>query len=60
LLRSRKVSGSESLSHAVGTAPDTQLTPQALADMSEAQFERLYNELLARGDKSTILDLFGH
>jgi hypothetical protein len=40
-----------SLSQAGGTSPDTQLTARALADMSDAEFTRLYDELAARGDK---------
>ena len=27
---------------------------------SEARFEHLNNELVARGDKSKLMDLFGH
>jgi|SRR6516165_9780056 hypothetical protein len=49
-----------SLSHAGGTSPDTQLTARALADMSEAEFGRLYNELVAKGDREKLKDLFGH
>jgi hypothetical protein len=40
----RGQSVSASLSKAGGTAPDTQLTPEVLANMSEDDFERLYNE----------------
>jgi hypothetical protein len=39
---------------------DTQLTPAALAAMSDAQFEALYNELMVKGDKRKLMDLFGH
>lgn len=49
-----------SLSHAGGTSPDTQLTAKQLAEMSEADFERLYNEILAKGDKTKLMNLFGH
>lgn len=48
-----------SLSHASGNAAGTELTPQALADMPQDQFEALYNELLARGDNSKLRELFG-
>jgi hypothetical protein len=43
-----------------GAAPDTQLTPAALAEMSDAQFEALFNELQERGDKEKLKQLFGH
>jgi hypothetical protein len=56
----RGQAASQSLSRAGGTSPDTQLTPQALAAMSDAQFEALYNELLNKGDKEKLKDLFGH
>lgn len=49
-----------SLSQAGGTSPDTQPTARALADMSDAEFTRLYDELVARGDKSKLMGLFGH
>ena len=49
-----------SLSQAGGTSPDTQLTAKQLADMSEEQFAALYNELMAKGDRSKLMDLFGH
>ena len=50
----------QSLSNAGGTSVDTQLTPAALAEMSDAQFEKLYNEVMASGDKKKLMDLFGH
>ncbi len=43
-----------------GTSPDTQLTARALANMSDAQFQALYDELMAKGDKKKLMDLFGH
>jgi hypothetical protein len=49
-----------SLSRVGGTSPDTQLTAKQLAEMSDTQFEALYNELLAKGDKTKLMDLFGH
>jgi hypothetical protein len=49
----------QSLSHAVGTAPDTQLTPQALAEMSDERFTEILNELQERGDKEKLKQLFG-
>lgn len=48
-----------SLSKAGGSAPDAELTPQALADMSEEQFAALFNELQARGDRQKLMQLFG-
>jgi hypothetical protein len=53
-------SATTSLSHADGTSPDAQLTPQALAEMSEEQFEALYNEIMEKGDRKKLMDLFGH
>ena len=49
-----------SLSKAGGAAPDTELTPQALAEMSEERFAEILNELQARGDKAKLMSLFGH
>src|SRR5262249_62371721 len=49
-----------SLSRAGGGASDTELTPQALAEMSEERFAEVLNELQARGDKEKIKQLFGH
>lgn len=49
-----------SLSNAGGGSVDTELTPQALAEMSETQFQALYDELMARGDKTKLMQLFGH
>jgi hypothetical protein len=43
-----------------GTAPDTELTLQALAEMSEEKFAEILNELQARGDKTKLMQLFGH
>jgi hypothetical protein len=51
---------SASLSKAGGTAPDTQLTPEVLANMSDADFERLYEELSASGNKEKLMQIFGH
>ena len=45
---------------ASGTSPDTELTPQALAEMSEERFAEVLNELQARGDKTKLIQLFGH
>ena len=42
-----------------GTSPDTELTPQALAEMSEERFAEVLNELQARGDKTKLMQLFG-
>lgn len=53
-------SATTSLSHADGTSPDAQLTPQALAEMSEEQFEALYNEIMEKGDRKKLMELFGH
>jgi hypothetical protein len=35
---------------ASGATPDTELTPQALAEMSEERFAEILNELQARGE----------
>ena len=43
-----------------GAAPDTELTPHALAEMSEERFAEILNELQARGDKTKLMQLFGH
>ena len=43
-----------------GTSPDTELTPQALAEMSEERFAEILNELQSRGDKAKLMQLFGH
>jgi hypothetical protein len=43
-----------------GTAPDTQLTPEVLANMSEKEFEALYNELMESGNKEKLMQIFGH
>jgi hypothetical protein len=42
-----------------GTSPDTELTPEALANMSEERFAEVLNELQARGDKTKLMQLFG-
>jgi hypothetical protein len=39
-----------------GTAPDSELTPQALAEIGEERFA----EKQARGDKTKLMQLFGH
>jgi hypothetical protein len=52
-------SASASLSKAAGSAPETQLTPEALANMSESEFEDLYNELMASGNKEKLMQIFG-
>jgi hypothetical protein len=49
-----------SLSNVGGTAPDTQLTPESLANMSDAEFENLYEELMASGNKEKLMQIFGH
>src|SRR5215471_2523426 len=46
-----------SLSRAGGGATDTELTPQALAEMSDERFAELLNELQARGDKEKLMQL---
>jgi hypothetical protein len=51
---------SASLSRAGGVAPDTQLTPEVLANMSDADFERLYHELSSSGNKEKLMQIFGH
>jgi hypothetical protein len=33
--------------------------PQALANMSDAQFEALFNALQSKGDREKLMDLFG-
>ena len=47
---------SASLSKPGGTSPGTDLTPQALAEMSE-RFAEILNELQARGDKAKLMQL---
>jgi hypothetical protein len=42
-----------------GGATDTELTPQALVEMSEERFAEILNELQARGDKQKLMQLFG-
>jgi hypothetical protein len=41
------------------SAPDSELTPQALAEMSEERFAEVFAELQARGDKAKLRQLFG-
>jgi hypothetical protein len=36
-----------------------ELTPQALAEMSEERFAEVFQELQARGDKKKLRQLFG-
>ena len=48
------------MSKAGGTAPDTQLTPEVLANMSEDDFERLYEEMSASKNKDKLKQIFGH
>ena len=48
-----------SQSRAGGAAPDTELTPHALAEMSEERFAEVLNELQARGDRAKLMQLFG-
>jgi hypothetical protein len=36
------------------------LTPEVLANMSDAEFERLYHELSASGNKEKLMQIFGH
>ena len=42
-----------------GTSPETELTPEALANMSDDRFAEILNELQARGDKAKLMQLFG-
>ena len=49
-----------SLSKVGGTAADAELTPAALAEMSEERFAEILNELQARGDKTKLMQLFGN
>jgi hypothetical protein len=56
----RGQAASQSLSRAGGTSVETSLTPQALANMSDKEFEAFYNEILQKGDKKKLMDLFGH
>ena len=48
---------SASLSKPGGTSPGTDLTSQALAEMSEERFAEVVNELQARGDKTKLMQL---
>jgi hypothetical protein len=54
----RGQSAAASLSKAGGTAPDSELTPQALAEMSDDRSAEILNELQAR--KAKLQQLFGH
>jgi hypothetical protein len=56
----RGQTASASLSKAGGTAPDTQLTPEVLANMSDKEFEALYSELMMSGNKEKLMQIFGH
>jgi hypothetical protein len=56
----RGQTASASLSKAGGTAPDTQLTAETLASMSDPEFERLYEELSNSGNKEKLMQIFGH
>jgi hypothetical protein len=47
-----------SLSNGSGSAAN-QLTPQVLADMPQEQFDAIFNELQASGDKTKLRELFG-
>jgi hypothetical protein len=47
-----------SLSNGSGSAGG-ELTPQVLADMPQEQFEAIVNDLMARGDKTRLRELFG-
>jgi len=38
-----------------GAAPDTELTPEALANMSDERFAEILNELQARGDRANLM-----
>ena len=42
-----------------GAAPDTELTPEALANMSDERFADIFNELQARGDREKLMQRFG-
>ena len=52
----------QSLSHVSGSAPDiaTELTPERLANMSEEDFERVFNALQAQGNNTKLRELFGN
>ena len=56
----RGQTASASLSKAGGTAPDTELTPEVLANMSDEQFEVLFNELQNSNNKEKLKQIFGH
>jgi hypothetical protein len=43
------------LPRAGGAAPDTELTPKALANMSDERFAEILNELQVRGDKAKLM-----
>ena len=48
-----------SLSKTGGAAPDTELTPEALANLGDERFAEVLNELQARGDREKLMQLFG-
>lgn len=48
-----------SLSNASG-GTGIELTPHVLANMPDDQFQAIYDELSARGDKQKLMDLMGH
>ena len=56
----RGQAASASLSKTGGVAPDTELTPQTLANMSDDDFERLYDELSSSNNKEKLKQIFGH
>ena len=56
----RGQTASASLSKTGGTAPDTQLTPEVVVNMSDAEFERLYNEMSSSDNKEKLMQIFGH
>lgn len=51
---------SASLSKAGGVVPDTELTPEALANMSDDKFEALFNELSQSKNKEKLRNLMGN
>lgn len=55
----RGQAASTSLSNASGSAAGTALTPEVLANMSDADFTALFNELQASGNKDKLRELFG-
>ena len=49
-----------SLSNGSGTSPATEMTPERLAAMSDAEFAAYFNALQESGDKSKLMALMGH